>query len=102
MKGAHVGKVGFEAAQVRQVLSKLEQGHPPSSSAEHLFESVGRPHPGLVLDINSLTESFAEGESCGSCLPPPEAPIMQTVPTVFTTVNLCQDGDEEDLIANKG
>lgn len=65
MKGAHVGKVGFEAAQVRQVLSKLEQGHPPSSSAEHLFESVGRPHPGLVLDINSLTESFAEVESSG-------------------------------------
>ncbi|XP_051934594.1 uncharacterized protein lbhl [Hippocampus zosterae] len=27
---------------------------------------------------------------------------MQTVPTVFTTVNLCQDGDEEDLTANKG
>uniref|UniRef100_A0A3Q2XUJ1 LBH domain-containing protein n=1 Tax=Hippocampus comes TaxID=109280 RepID=A0A3Q2XUJ1_HIPCM len=33
-------------------------------------------------------ESSAQGESCGSYLPPPEAPIMQTVPTVFTTVNL--------------
>ncbi|KAM9812699.1 uncharacterized protein lbhl [Syngnathus typhle] len=29
---------------------------------------------------------------------------MQTVPTVFTTVDLCQDGEEEDcyLIANEG
>uniref|UniRef100_A0A3B4X2F8 LBH domain-containing protein n=1 Tax=Seriola lalandi dorsalis TaxID=1841481 RepID=A0A3B4X2F8_SERLL len=43
-------------------------------------------------------EGSEEGECCGSCSPPPASPLVSPVLTVeepgFTTVELCQDGED--------
>ncbi|KAL7401298.1 hypothetical protein ABVT39_026124 [Epinephelus coioides] len=64
------------------------------------------PHPGFALEAKSLTEGSAEGECCGSCSPPPASPLVSPVLTVeesgFSTVELCQDGEDTCLTASEG
>ncbi|KAM8902384.1 uncharacterized protein lbhl [Spinachia spinachia] len=58
------------------------------------------PHTGFALEAKSLLEASAEGESCGSCSPPPApprgprgSPVLIVEEAGFTTVRLCRDGD---------
>ncbi|XP_073351308.1 uncharacterized protein lbhl [Pagrus major] len=60
----------------------------------------------FALEAKSLTEGSAEGECCGSCSPPAAPPLVSPVLTVeeqgFTTVELCQDGEDFCLTACEG
>ncbi|XP_034557457.1 uncharacterized protein lbhl [Notolabrus celidotus] len=57
---------------------------------------------GFALEAKSLAEGSAEGE----CSPPPAPPLVSPVLTVegpgFTTVELCQDGEDICLTACEG
>ncbi|XP_049431849.1 uncharacterized protein lbhl [Epinephelus fuscoguttatus] len=72
-------------------------------------EEVGYRRRGnacFALEAKSLTEGSAEGECCGSCSPPPASPLVSPVLTVeesgFSTVELCQDGEDTCLTASEG
>ncbi|KAF1393834.1 hypothetical protein PFLUV_G00020170 [Perca fluviatilis] len=66
----------------------------------------GQGNACFALEAKSLAEGSAEGECCESCSPPPAPLLVSPVLTVeepgFTTVRLCQDGEDICLTASEG
>lgn len=64
------------------------------------------PFPGFALEALNSIEGSAEGGCHGSYSPPLALPLFSPVLTVeepsFTTVELCQDGEDVSLTANEG
>lgn len=114
-RGEHMWADGrtYWSGSEKQRAALTDQGRPKPHSQLNLLLSSGiykdleaQLLPGFALEATSSCGRTAEGECCGSCSPPHAPPLVSPLLTVeepsFTTVELCQDGQDMHLTAKEG